>query len=46
MITIEAVKCPHGIEEPEPCLQCANLLQIEDGKKFLERIGMKRELDS
>ncbi len=22
------------------CLDCANLLQIEDGREFLERIGM------
>ena len=40
MITIEAVKCLHGIEEPEVCNDCADLLQIEDGREFLERIGM------
>ncbi len=43
MITIEAVKCLHGIDEPEPCEQCIDLLQIEDGKKFLEAIGMNTE---
>ena len=40
MITIEAVKCLHGIDEPEVCNDCADLLQIEDGREFLERIGM------
>ena len=40
MITIEAVKCLHGIEEPEPCEECIDLLQIEDGREFLERTGM------
>ncbi len=40
MITIEAVKCLHGIDEEERCEACADLLQIEDGREFLERIGM------
>ena len=40
MITIEAVKCPHGIDDAEPCEECIDLLQIEDGREFLERIGM------
>ena len=40
MITIEAVKCLHGIDDAEPCEECIDLLQIEDGREFLERIGM------
>ena len=40
MITIEAVKCLHGIDDADPCEECIDLLQIEDSREFLERIGM------
>ena len=40
MIYIDRITCIHGIDDADPCEACIDLLQIEDGHEFLERIGM------
>ena len=45
MIYIDRITCIHGVEVESPesvaaCETCIDLLQIEDGEEFLERIGM------
>ncbi len=45
MIYIDRITCIHGVEMENPesvaaCDVCCDLLQIEDGREFLERIGM------
>ena len=44
MWVFEDETCIHGIEEDGdyPCAQCADLLQIVDGGKFLCEVGMQK----
>jgi hypothetical protein len=48
MWVFESVTCIHGIEYgpadeqyPSTCEQCIDVLQIEDGEDFLQRLGME-----